>query len=295
MRVLVTGASGFVGGAIAAHLVAAGYEVIGLSRRPGTVPGLYGLLDGNVADTETAARVARKLDRCEAIVHAAAMLCGSRDEVRLLLTNGLGTQQMLVLAERWEVQRFIYVSSLPVIGRPRTLPVSESHPVDPTTPYHASKLYGEHLVALAAADGIPGVSLRLTSPVGAGMPDARIVSAFVRRALAGKTLEVAGTGTRAQDYIDVRDIGAAAAACLERPVTGVVNVASGVPVNNRNLAHRCVSALHSPSQVRVGVGEDPEEGVRWEVSIERARSQLGWRPEQDLESSIRSVAAGAAA
>ncbi|MDX6643221.1 MAG: dTDP-glucose 4,6-dehydratase [Solirubrobacteraceae bacterium] len=291
----MTGASGFVGGAIAAHLVAAGYEVIGLSRRPGAVPGLSGLLDGNLADTEAAARVARKLDRCDAIVHAAAMLRGSLDEVRLLLTNGLGSQQMLVLAERWDVQRFVYVSSLPVIGRPRELPVSESHPVSPPTAYHASKLYGEHLVALAVADGRPGVSLRLTSPVGAGMPDARIMSAFVRRALAGENLEVAGTGTRAQDYIDVRDIAAAVAACLERPVNGVVNVASGIPVNNRDLAERCVSTLNSPSQILVGVGEDPEDSVRWEVSIGRARSQLGWRPKQDLESSIRAVAAAVAA
>jgi UDP-glucose 4-epimerase len=291
VRVLVTGAGGFVGGAVASHLVAAGHEVAGLSRRPAAVPGLYGLLEGNIADTQAAARVADKLDRCDAIVHAAAMLGGSPADPRLVLTNGLGTQQMLVLAERWEARQFVYLSSLPVIGRPRQLPVTEDHPVAPLTAYHASKLYGEQLVAAAAVNGRPGVSLRLTSPVGEGMPEGRIVSAFVRRALAGEPLEVAGKGTRAQDYIDVQDIAAAVAACLDRAATGVLNVAAGRTVENRDLARRCVRALDSASDVRLGAGEDPDEGVRWEVSTERARTQLDWAPQHELEASMRAVAA----
>jgi nucleoside-diphosphate-sugar epimerase len=228
-------------------------------------------------------------------VHAAAMVGEGLDDTRLVLANGLGTQQMLELAQRWEASRFVYLSSLPVIGRPGDVPVTEDHPVAPRTAYHASKMYGEQLVAVASANGVRGVTLRLTSPAGAGMPEGRIVSVFVSRALAGEPLEVAGHGSRAQDYVDVRDVAAAVAASLERRVTGVVNVASGRPVENRDLAKRCVRALDSSSEVRLGAGEDPDEGVRWEISIERARVELGWEPEHDLESSIRAVAAAAGA
>jgi nucleoside-diphosphate-sugar epimerase len=289
--VLVTGAGGFVGGAVAGHLAAIGHDVVGLSRRPGAVPGLYGLLEGNIADTEAAARVARKVDRCEAIVHAAATPVGSLADARLVLTNALGTQQMLELAGRWEPSRFVYFSSLPVIGRPRHLPVTEDHPAAPSTPYHASKLFGEHLVAAAVKDGLSGVSLRLTSTVGPGMPDDRIVSVFVQRALAGDPLDVAGEGTRAQDYLDVRDVGTAVEACLQRSTSGLLNLAAGRAVENRELAHLCVRVLGSKSDVRLGAGPDAEDEVRWEVSIGRATEELAWSPQHDLQSSVRAIAA----
>lgn len=290
---LVTGASGFVGGAVAGHLAGAGHEVVGLSRRPGSVPGLYGLLDANIGDTDVAARIARKLKPCDAIVHAAAALGFADDDSRLVLVNALGTQQMLVLAAHWSISRFVFLSSLPVIGTPAVLPVTEQHPTAPASAYHASKLYGEHLVAVATAEGRCGVSLRLTSPVGAGMPSGRILSVFVRRALAGEPLEVAGGGTRRQDYVDVRDVCSAVTSCLATQITGVVNVAAGRSVSNRELAERCVAELASQAEIRIGGGCEPEDDLRWEVSIDRALVALGWAPAHSLEASIRAVADGA--
>lgn len=279
----MTGSSGFVGRAVTGQLAQSGHEVVGLSRRGGSGALAIDLSEPGIAD-----RLAGRT-RCDAIVHAAAAIDAPGSEIAL--TNCLGTQQMLELAERWEVRSFVFFSSLPVIGRPLTLPVSEDHRLDPPTPYHASKLYGEHLVGLAARGGLPGVSLRLSAPVGAGMPERRILSVFVARAASGDPLELAGQGSRCQDYVDVRDVAAAVTACLERRPSGVLNIASGRAISNLELARLCVETLSSRSPVRLSGQPDRDEGVRWEVSIERAAATIGYRPRHSLAETIRDIGA----
>ena len=289
MRVLVTGASGHVGGAIAAHLASQGHEVVGLSRRP-IAPAAVEALTADIGSADAVAEVAATAAPCAAIVHAAASLDKALDAPSLALVNVLGTQNMLRLARQWGAARFVYISGVPVIGKPLHLPIDEEHPTNPPTAYHATKLAGEHLTRLAGGDGLGTMSLRVTSPVGPGMPGGRILSAFVQFALAGTALRLAGEGSRKQDYVDVRDVAEAVSLALGSDRQGTVNVGSGKPVSNLELARRCVDALGSTSAVEFTGTADPEEGLEWRVSIERARDWLGFRPQFSIEDSIRAVA-----
>jgi nucleoside-diphosphate-sugar epimerase len=264
-----------------------GHEVVGLSRRRPRGSPASAWVEVDIGTPAAATQVTEALPRCEAIVHAAASLDRDPGSPSLVLVNCLGTQQMLRLAELWSADGFLYVSGVPVIGIPRVLPISEDHPADPTTAYHASKLFGEHLVRLAARHA---TILRLTAPVGPTMPEERILSVFVRRAIAGEPLEVAGTGERRQDYVDVRDVGRAVSACVEQRAQGCFNVARGKSISNIDLARRCVEVLESRSSVNAGRGIDPEEGLSWDVSIARAATDFGYAPSYDIEDSIRSIA-----
>jgi nucleoside-diphosphate-sugar epimerase len=290
VRILVTGSSGLVGGAIASHLLAQGHEVIGLSR--GLSKAARRLPRAIAVDIGRAgaAGVIALEQRCDAIVHAAAATDSDPYAPSISVTNGLGTQQMLELAARWRVESFVFLSSVPVIGRPTSLPITEQHCADPRSAYHASKLYGELLLSVARRDGLPTLSLRLTAPVGPGMPADRILAVFVRRALSGEPLEVAGGGTREQDYVDVRDVATAVEASVKLRATGLLNIGSGRSVSNLDLARRCVEAVGSSSEVRLSGVPDDEDGVRWEVSIAAAESALGYRPRYSLEDSITTVA-----
>jgi nucleoside-diphosphate-sugar epimerase len=291
MRVLVTGASGLIGGAAAAKLAEMGHETIGLSRHPSSsAPGTTGVIAADLGRPGAVDMIVDGQPRCDAIVHAAGTNDSSAAGPEISLTNCLGTQQMLELAGRWQVTSFVFISSLQVIGRPLRLPITEEHPVDPLTAYHASKLYGEQLVKVARNGGTPAASLRLNAPVGTGMQAGRIMSVFVGRALRGEPLEVAGEGTRCQDYVDVRDIASAVAAAVQRSATGLLNVASGRCISNLELARACVKVLGSTSEIRVGTRLDVEEGLRWEVSIDKARAALGYAPRYSLEESIVAVA-----
>lgn len=291
MRILVTGASGHVGGTIAEHLMRAGFDVIGLGRRM-TLSNrqLSGAVCADIGQPGLVERLNLKQLRCDAIVHAAAALEKDLYAPSISMTNGVGTQQVLELGARWEVSSFVYLSGVTVIGQPTRLPIDEEHPTVPTTAYHASKLYGEHLLGVAASGGMPAVSLRLTAPVGPSMPDGRILSLFVRRALAGEAIDVAGQGTRMQDYVDVRDVATAVAQTLQRVPTGVLNIASASPISNLELAERCVEVTGSSSEVRLSGLPDLEEGIRWHVSIAKAQEAIDYVPKMSIEDSILAVA-----
>lgn len=292
MRVLLTGATGFVGQALAAHLLAQGHEVVGAHASPKPVPSRGGfedvLLDiGNAAEV---AALASQVTPCDAIVHAAASLDMNLFAPNVPHANCAGVQNMLGLASRWR-SRFVFISSLPVIGAPQVLPITEAHPVLPLTAYHASKWFGEQLVHLAQAQGVKGVSLRLTAPVGPGMPRGRLLPVLLSLAARHEPLVLSGAGTRKQNYIDVRDIAGAVERCLERDVVGVFNIASADCIANLALAERCIARCQSTSKIVFNGRDDPEEGWTWDVAIDKARRELGFVPRFDIDDAVTAVLA----
>lgn len=291
MNVLVTGSSGHVGGAIVRHLMERGHSIVGVSRGfASDLPSEVQQIAADIASGTFPESILKSVKPCHAIVHAAAEIDMRSDARALSLTNGLGTQQTLTLAKAWRVSSFVYLSSVPVIGTPKVLPITEDHTVAPRTAYHASKLYGEYLATVAQLEGLTVATLRLTAPVGPGMPKNRILSIFVQRAKEGLPLELNGKGTRRQNYVDVRDVALAVEGCLEKNVSGLYNVGGGESVSNRELAERCIAALHSTSSIAYTDMPDPDDELVWDVSIEAARKAFGYMPTCTLEDSIRAVA-----
>lgn len=291
MRVLVTGSSGHVGGAVALNLCQSGEEVIGLSRsRNADLPAAVVQHTFDVGEDAVVDDILASVERCDAVVHAAANMDLAPYAPEVVRTNCCGVQNMLRLAHEWGAKQFVFFSSAAVIGTPEEHPVTEEHPTLFTTTYAATKLFGERLVdAFAKEHGI-GVSFRIPSPVGPGMRAKRIFSIFVEHALSGEDLVVHDSGRRGQDYVDVRDIAQAVACALRSSATGVFNVASGRPVSNLELAHEVVKTLRSTSQVRTEGESGQDDDVWWDLSIEKARLELGFAPTVGLSDSIHAVA-----
>jgi UDP-glucose 4-epimerase len=292
MRILVTGSSGLVGGAVAAHLHALGHEVVGLSRRVSDrLPPGVRQFQADIGSMDFMEEARAGWPPFEAVVHAAADLSFAPDAGSVSIVNCLGTQRMTALARKWASRLFLFMSSLPVIGIPLELPITEEHPVAPPTVYHATKVFGEHVVALASKAGVLGASFRLTAPIGPAMPRNRLLTILIQRALANEEIVLHGTGARRQDYVDVGDIRQAVERWLANPAEGVFNVASGRAVANLELAHACIRQLGSTSSVSLSGKLDPDDAVAWEVSIAKAGSAFGYRPAVSLDDSIRGIAA----
>ena len=290
MRVLVTGGSGYVGSYVVQELVRAGHEVISLSRQtPQPQAKKSFLIDlGGALSVKT---LSDNIERCDAIVHAAAAISHEDWQSEITGVNCTGTQAMLQLAAQWKVSRFIYLSSISVIGVPKTLPVDELHPVKPASVYAASKLFGEYLTdILYQTQGIPSLSLRLTSPVGPFAPQNRIFSTFVRNAARGESLKLIGKGGRRQNYVDVRDVAVLVCKSLELPVSGIMNAGGSESISNIALAKLCVSVLGSSSRIEFLDRSDPEENNHWDISIEKARKESGYVPHHSLSDSILATA-----
>ncbi len=273
------------------HLAGLGWEVTGLDCRPPPIPSPARHIQADIGSAQEWETLPSRIPACDVIVHAAAVIQHDLFGQAVPLVNCLGSQQILKLATTWKVRGFIYLSSVPVIGRPLELPITEQHPVDPPSAYHASKLFGEHLVRLTETQaGIMAASFRLTSPVGPGMPPNRIFSVFTAQALAGKPILLAGTGGRRQNYVDARDIARAVELWLKQPVSGLFNIAGSASISNRELAEQCVRIVNSSSPIELSGKPDPDDALAWDVSIRKAQTNLGFNPTYDIERSIRDYA-----
>jgi UDP-glucose 4-epimerase len=278
--VIVTGAGGYVGQAIAAGLQADGIDVLGMVRSPPTeAMGRCYVLDLELDSLATAIESLAP----RAIVHCAASVPLPRrradDEAGAASTRAMDAN----VADACALLgcRLIYLSSCIVYDPLDPATKDERSPVRASTPYAAAKLDGEGRVA--ALDG--SVVLRIPSPVG-GLTERRaVVDLFVERAVRGEDLEVWGTGSREQDFIHVDDISAFISRALADGVAGTFNVASGVPVTMRELAEQVVAHVGSGTVVTADRA-DPQEGHTARFDITAARG-LGWAPLTDLGAVIR--------
>lgn len=283
MKALVTGGRGHIGGAVYRHLVALGWEVVTVSR--------MGDIRVDLGDPAFIDVVATALPRCDAVVHCAASMAKGLTETTLSRVNGVGTQNVIAAAARMGARNLVYISSLPVIGRPIRRPVDEDHPTNPLSAYHASKLYGEHLMRLASTPTLRTTTLRITSPIGPGTPRGRIFSEFVARAHHDEPLVLTGKGGRCQDYVDVRDIADAVTLAITVGAGGIFNIASGRAISNLELATRCIHLVGTRAEITFSGTPDPDEGLSWDVSVEKARRVLGYAPARDVDESIRALSA----
>lgn len=288
MNILVTGSGGFIGKALFSSLERAGHNVIGL--RSSEIEAVHSPSNkvqvADIASRESIEVLSQNIIQCDAIIHAAASLDKDLLASAVPIVNCLGTQNVLWLANRWQCSNFIYISGVSVIGRPIFDPITESHPVQPTSAYLASKLFGEHLVHLASKTGMKTASLRVTAPVGPGMPTKRLLTTAVSHAMRNEAIELSGNGTRQQNYVDVRDIAHATALCLEKNISGLYNIAGEQSVSNYDLASLCIDRCNSSSRIEFNGTTDEEDDCKWIVSCEKAERNFGYAPKYSLRDAI---------
>lgn len=292
MRALITGATGFLGSRLVGELRARGWTLVCLVRRPvwcadEAIHCVRGDLEReDVGETELAA-----VAPVDVVFHLAAKMPDPRvaDAEAYVRTNGLATLRLLDLAWRLGAQRFVYASSISVIGVPDRVPVTEDQAPGPTNPYALGKLCGEQACELARrTQGRRVTSLRITSLYGVGMPAGTVLPGFVARALASEDLAWYGSGDRTQDFVHVDDVLQACIRATESDESGVYNIGGGCPVRMSDLARMIVALVPGSRSRAVPDGRpDPQEGIRWVVDIGRARRELGYDPQRSLAEGVR--------
>ena len=240
-HILVTGGAGFIGSHLVEMLLDQGHHVTVLDNlstgKLGNLPE-HDRLDvviGDVADVDVLSRCVFDKD---AIVHLAAVASVQRsveDPLGTNRTNMTGTLTLLEAARAAEVKRFIYASSAAVYGDATELPVRESAPLHPLTPYAIDKLAGEQYLEHYHRQGtISGFSFRFFNVFGprqdASSPYSGVISVFADRVRAGRPVTIYGDGEQTRDFIFVRDVAAVLASALEwprEPQLPIVNVGQG--------------------------------------------------------------------
>jgi dTDP-glucose 4,6-dehydratase len=293
-RVLVTGGCGFIPSSFIRHLLAATpYEVVSLDALTyaGNIENLEGvrgherltLVQGDIRDPELVRDVVATVD---VIVNAAAESHVEKSIVdgasEFVTTNVEGTQILLDAVRKTPVERFILISSSEVYGTAEWAPMDEAHPLNPRSPYAATKAGADRLAyAYHVTYGLPIVIVRPFNNYGPFQHPEKVIPRFITQALRGEPLTVHGDGQASRDWLYVDDdaegIEAVIAADVDSIAGEVINLATGVDVTVTEIADLVLDTLGKPRTLRTHLPERPGQVDRHVGSTDKALRLLGWR------------------
>ena len=309
MRVLVTGAAGFIGSTLVDRLIADGHEVAGVddmsSGKMANLAaareankerrGAFSLTKMSVTDPGLADVVAKA--RPEVICHLAAQIDVRKsvaDPVNDATVNVVGTVNLLEAARRAGARKVLFTSSGgSIYGTQTKLPVSERVRPAPESPYAASKAAGElYLTAYAAMYGLEYTALALANVYGPRQDphgEAGVIAIFGTAMLTGKPTKVFGDGGNTRDYVFVDDVVEAfVLASGPRGNGRRLNIGTGVQTTDR--------ALHTVVAGATGARDDPEHapprlGDARSIALDAtaARQAIGWEPWTALEDGVKAT------
>lgn len=281
MRVVVTGAAGFIGSHVAEAMAAAGHEVVAVDRPGRTAGGVKGV--------DLAAEDAPGLAGADVVVHLAGRP-GVRSSWGDAATHrdNVETTRRLLDACAAAKTRVILASSSSVYGS-ADRPCAEDDPLRPESPYGHSKRHAEDLARAAAAAGTHTVILRFFSVYGPRQRADMAFHRFFEAALERRPLPVFGDGTQSRAFTYIDDVVAAtmSAATADLPPGIAINVGHPVPVTVGDAVRRIV-ALAGGEDLSV-THTEPARGdvTRTWAATERAERLLGWTARTDLDEGLK--------
>ena len=300
---LVTGATGFIGPHVVRALLDSGRSVVALDVRPFAPEGEFILADdlarvhlevGSVADTARVYDVIRA-HRPNEVVHMGMIIDPAylaRNRTTGIQVNILGTVNILEAALAFEIDRIVNFSSIGVLPSVEYQPIDGNHPVllsskGPGTDFYGSAKAASELLCYAYHQslGIDFRTIRPSAVYGLGMTVwVGPIKALVEGAVRGEPVHIEFGGPHPRDYTHARDIASLVVAVLGAPENAdrVFYGATGRPLVTTSEVASMVREVVSGADVSIGdelaEGEKPVVALRGQLSIENARSQLGWEP-----------------
>lgn len=289
--VLVTGGAGFIGSFVTDELLKANKRVIVLDDlsvgKTEYVPKEANFVRGSVLDKIL---VERLVSKCDEIYHLAvvALPVSLKDPMSAHEVNATGTLNLLEAARKHK-KRFIYISSSEVYGNAKEKKMKETHPLEPRTPYAASKLAGEmYALSYYRTFDLPVVVLR---PFNAFGPHHRedsyacVITQFIMNAMNDKPLVIFGDGEQSRDYTYVKDIAKGIVMCGEKAKQGnIINIGFGKDIKIKDIA-KIVIELTGSKQRIIHEKERPGD-VRRLCADTTKTKKIGFKPEYSFKKGL---------
>ncbi len=302
-RVLVTGGAGFISSAFVRHLLSATpYEVVSLDALTyaGNLENLADVMaherlsfvHGDIRDKDLVRQLVAEVD---VIVNAAAESHVEKSieegASEFVTTNVEGTQILLDAIRETPVERFILISSSEVYGTAEYAPMDEEHPLNPRSPYAATKAGADRLVySYFTTYDLPVVIVRPFNNFGPRQHPEKVIPRFITQALSDQPLTIHGDGHASRDWLYVDDdaeaIEAIIAADIDAIAGEVINVATGVDLSVSQIADAVLEALDKPESLKSYVDERLGQVDRHIGSTEKAERLVGWHARVSFEEGL---------
>jgi len=296
-RALVTGGAGFIGSHITDRLLERGIETVVLDDlsvgKEDNIPRGAEFIKGDICDPGI---VQKALKGVEVVFHEAARV-SIRDSFRGFVddakTNVMGTVTLLKGLEGSEVKRFVYASSMAAYGDARYLPIDETHPLEPTSPYGVSKVASEKYIHNFCEHlGIRSVALRYFNTYGPKQtvsPYVGVITIFIQKLVKGEDLPIFGDGNQIRDFIHVEDVAEANILAMgyDGPVK-VFNVGTGVGTTVNRIAEILKEEMKSSAGNKY-LPPQPGEPSSSVADVSLAKKELGFTARWTLEEKLPEV------
>ena len=302
-RVLVTGGAGFIPSNLIRHLLEhTEHDVISLDALTyaASIENLADVMShprlefvhGDIRDAGLVDEVVGGVD---VIVNAAAESHVEKSieegASEFVTTNVEGTQILLDAIRRTPVERFILFSSSEVYGTAECAPMDEEHPLNPRSPYAATKAGADRLAySYFVTYGLPITIVRPFNNYGPHQHPEKVVPRFITQALRDELLTVHGDGHASRDWVFVEDVAEAIDAAIEADIDAiageVINIATGRDISVEEIADLVLERLGKPESLKVHTPERPGEVDRHIGSTDRAEKLLGWRARTSFEEGL---------
>jgi dTDP-4-dehydrorhamnose 3,5-epimerase len=303
MRILVTGASGFIGKNILKELISNNYKVVALTRNPDFSINGVDILVGDITKKESLFDAFKDID---AVIHNAALAIdwGKRKDFQNV--NVLGTKNILQLCQKNRINRIIYTSSAGVYGFPNiSEKLTESSPTNPLNHYHQSKLEGEKILYLAKDMSVSIIRPPLV--IGTNSHATKLILSKIM----SRDIAYIGSGEQIISIVHPVDVAQCIRLAFEKDLIGdIFNVVSftcsikdllttiseklKVPPPDKHVPYfiAYLSAVISelvtkpPALTKFRV---KSLGTNRQISCEKARKNLGYKPIHDLDSTVEDI------
>ena len=307
MNVLVTGGCGFIGSHFLRYMMNAHpgdsficLDALTYAGNKNNIADFlnrsrFTMVEGNIRDADFVDTLFATY-KPDIVVHFAAETHVDRSITGpqvFLETNVIGTGILLDACLRHGIERFHHVSTDEVYG---TLPLqggspfTEQSPLQPTSPYAASKASSDLLVlSYYKTYGLPVTISRCSNNYGTHQYPEKLIPLMIQKALQGKPLPVYGDGLNVRDWIHVVDHCKAIDFILQRGTVGdVYNVGAGEEISNIDLVKRILDVLGEPHELIAYVPDRLGHDLRYAIDSSKLET-LGWKPENTMEETLQGI------